>query len=84
MINWKTTIKEITDRIEASGNEIDREPETYRLSEKEEIVFAVVVYISLKDTDMELKLKSTQKQMLLTYNTRVNLKVLTKMQRTLG
>ena len=33
---------------------------------------------------MELKLKSTQKQMLLTYNTGAILKVLTKMQRTLG
>ena len=35
------------------------------MSEKEEIVFAifVVVYISPKDTNMELKLKSIKKQM---------------------
>ena len=63
IIYWKTTIKdEVKDRIAASGNEIDREPETYRLSKNEEIVFAVVIYISPKDTDMELKLKSIQKQ----------------------
>ena len=62
IIYWKTTIKEIKDRIAASEDEIDRDPETYRLSEKEQIDFAVVVYISPKDTDMELKLKSIQKQ----------------------
>ena len=61
----------------ASTRYAERDPRTYRLSEKEEIVFVifVVVYISPKDTDMELKLKSVKKQMSSTYSTRANLKV---------
>ena len=43
---WKTTTKEVKDRIAASGNELNRDPKTYRLSEKEAIVFAVVVSFS--------------------------------------
>ena len=47
------------------------------MCEKEEIVFAifVVVYITPKDTDMELKLESIKKQMSSTYSTRANVKV---------
>ena len=46
--------------LNARGDYAQRDPETYNLSEKEEIVFAifVVVYISPMDTDPEYKTRT--------------------------
>lgn len=46
--------------LNSRGHYAQRDPETYSLSEKEEIVFAIyiVVYISPKDTDLEYKTRT--------------------------
>lgn len=46
--------------LNARGDYAQRDPETYSLSEKEEIVFAifVVVYISPKHTNLEYKTRT--------------------------